>query len=186
MPSELNLRFQPSIARAAALLLALSAGAGAAQASSATAPSAPTGAAPASAPAGASVALDPTRLRGAPTLEALARLKMAEKEQQAKERFEKLFPPPPAPAPVAAKATDAPRAVVAPPPPPPNRRVVAIHGRIGAERADIERADGVVVTVQAGSVVEGYRIVKVSSAGVQIVTPSQSAPVTVRAGSMFR
>lgn len=105
-------------------------------------------------------------LQQAPTIQTLSNIKVAEREKETQDRLQKLAPP--APAPAASKAaSEKLELLVRPAPTPKIRRVLSIYGRAGQEQADVARADGVVETVRAGAVFDGFRVLSIGPDGVQ-------------------
>lgn len=100
-------------------------------------------------------------LNQAPTLRALSELATRERMKQANERYSKLFETQqPAQTKQPAKLDAKPDAMLFEPPP-VYRRVQAVFGPVGREKAEIERGDGVVVAVEQGGLVDGFRVLAV-------------------------
>jgi len=136
------------------------------------------GAAPAAAPAAASasapavMASGPVVLQKAPTLRAMSELASRERIRQANERYAKLFEGTTSPQ---AKEGQAPKTETKPAPiqfafePPPTiRRLLAVYGPVGKEKAEVDRGDGVVVTVSNGDLVDGFRVLAVKQGGIDV------------------
>lgn len=151
----------------------------ASQASQAATPAPAGPASQASAPVAAAATEGPskqevTRLRSAPTIAALANAKVLEREAEAKARLAKWIPPDPVAAPPKAPpmAITAPK--VTPPPavraPERQRRLIAVHGKVGSESIDVERLDGTVSTIKVGGGFDGYRLLSAGPDGARLST----------------
>ncbi len=142
-----------------------------------------TGAAPAAMGANPAVVADPTAsapattasapvvLQKAPTIRALSDLATRERIKDANERYSKLFASsaPQAQQGQPAKAEVKPSALqFAFEPPPTIRRLLAIYGPVGQEKAEVERGDGVVVTVQGGELVDNFRVLSVRAGAIDV------------------
>lgn len=106
-----------------------------------------------------------------PTIQMMSDLHASKLAADAQKQLERLYP---------SAAASAPRPSAGPRPPvrpvifdnlaaqPTTKRVAAIYGRAGAEAADMERPDGVLVTVRPGSTFEGYRVTRITSQQVEL------------------